>query len=393
MSMSNIVPLRAGQMPAVFAGRANLPDMNKATGEGLAAAFCVIGYKGRNWRLKYRGEDELIKDEKGVPIPYLPVVIVGVSPAISKQFYDKKFSEGDNEAPDCFSINGIAPDVSSPKKQCVSCAACPQNVWGSRVTEAGKKAKNCQDSRRIAVVPLGDIENEGYGGPMMLRVPPMSLGNLAKFGTDIQRFGAQPFMIATQLGFNYDVAYPLIEFQALGWLDEAQAVAVAGVMEDPLIQRMLETEMVEATADPASEQGALAGGAPAGAFAGQPPIDYAKAEADMKAQAEALAKQQAEAAAVKARAEAKAYADALAKQQAEAEAAKAKAAAAAAQATTTTAKKNPFGAAPAQAAPTPATQPVTQPLAETASAAQDSAVILQQAPQDMDQAIDDLLAS
>jgi hypothetical protein len=411
--MNNIVPLRAGQMPAIFQGRANLPDMAKATGQGLAAAFCVIGYKGKNWRLKYRGEDVLVKDDKGVPLPSLPVIIVGVSPAISKQWYDKKYAEGDNEAPDCFSINGIAPDPASPKIQSPSCAACPQNVWGSRINDNGKKAKSCQDSRRIAVVPLGDIENEGYGGPMMLRVPPMSLANLAKFGTDVQRFGAQPFMVATELGFDYDVAYPLIKFTALGWLDEAQAVAVAKAMEDPLIERMLETEAVEATADPVGEASALSSGGPAQAFTGATPAVQtpaptpsaahvnAEAQAALAAQAERqeAARQQAEKQAFEAAWASKQKADAeaalvAARAKWEAEQAAKNAQPVQAEAATVGPKKSPFGGGVSAAPVTSSTPVVTSstPLAETNSTTS-ATTIMQPAPTDMDAAIDDLLAS
>lgn len=282
--MNNIVPLRAGSMPAVFASRANLPDMNAAMQQGLQAAFAVIGYKGRNWRVKYRGEDELLKDERGVPVPQLPVVIVGVNPNISKQFYDKRYAEGDNEAPDCFSHDGIKPDPASPKLQCATCAACPQNAWGSRVNESGKKIKACADSRRIAVVPLGDIENESYGGPMLLRVPPMSLANLSKYGTDLARYGGTPFSVGTALAFDYDVAYPLITFQALGWLDEDQATRVLKVLDDPLVARILELEPPEAVAETQAES-ALAGGGPAAAFANSVVADIGPApKAEPKAE-------------------------------------------------------------------------------------------------------------
>ena len=267
-NMANVIalPTRPGGVPQAFAKRANLPSMNAAAQAGIQAAFAVIGYKGRNWRIKYRGEDELLKDDRGVPMATLDVVIVGISQAISKSWYDKRYSEGDNEAPDCFSVNGIAPDRSSPKLQCETCAACPQNVWGSRVTENGKKAKACADSRRIAVVPYGDEENETYGGPMLLRLPPTSLGGLAKYGAELARFGAEPYMVRTQLGFDYDVAYPLLTFKAVGWLDEATCSTVNEVLDNPLIERILETEVVEVTHDPATPPSALAQGGPAKGF-------------------------------------------------------------------------------------------------------------------------------
>lgn len=264
--MNAIVPLQGG-IPSVFQQFGNMPDLNANAQAGLTAAFAVIGYKGKNWRIKHRGEEELVMDANGVPVPVLNVIIVGVSPNISKQYYEKKYSEGDDGAPDCFSIDGVAPDAASPKKQCATCAACPMNAWGSRITEAGKKAKACQDSRRIAVVPSGDILNEGLGGPMLLRIPPTSLNNLAAMTRELTRYSAQPYMVETAIGFDYNVAYPLLTFKPTGWVqDPAAAAQIHDVMQDPLIDRMLQEEVAAATHDPEAaqhEQSALAGGGPA----------------------------------------------------------------------------------------------------------------------------------
>lgn len=271
--MNQLVSLAGGAVPSVFQSATNLPDMAAAAAAGLAPSFTVIGYKGRNWRIKHRGEEELVKDGQGVPIPTLPVVIVGISPAISKQFYEKRYSDGDAETPDCFSTDGLVPDAGAAKPQCASCAACQHQVFGSRITEAGKKAKACQDYRRIAVVPLGDIENEGYGGPMLLRIPPMSLGNLDKYTRDLMRYGAQPFMVGTNLGFDYDVAYPQITFTTSGFVQPAEAAQIIEQLNNPLIARMFNEDDTRASAPatPAQDDvgAALAGGPPA-AFAPAP---------------------------------------------------------------------------------------------------------------------------
>jgi hypothetical protein len=265
--MNDLIPFERGAPPAL-AG-AFQSNALAAAQAGVQASFAIIGYKGRNWRIKFRGEDEMVLDDRNTPSPTLDVVIVGVSPAISKQWYEKAFVEGSDAAPDCFSVDGMTPDLASPKRQCQTCAVCPHNQWGSRVTEAGKKGKSCQDSRRLAVVPLGDIENESYEGPMLLRVPPMSLGNLANFATMLQRKGAQLEFVAIQLGFDYDVAYPRITFKAMRWLSNEEAVQVVGpdgkggAAGNPKIQRMLAEAVEEVTHDPAQgEDDALSGPAP-----------------------------------------------------------------------------------------------------------------------------------
>lgn len=252
--MNDLAVFNAGRPPAAFASRRS--TMNAAAQQGVQASFAVIGYKGRNWRVRYRGEDNLLKDGRGAPVPSLDVIIVGVAPNISKQWYEKRYSEGDNAAPDCFSVNGATPDPASPKRQCATCAACPHNQWGSRVTEGGKKAKACQDSRRLAVVPFGDPKNDSYGGPMMLRIPPMSLNQLANYAGQLERKGASLEFVGTRLSFDWNVAYPLITFEPIGWLDDTQAELVvgadgqSGICADPLVERMLNEVVDEATHDP-----------------------------------------------------------------------------------------------------------------------------------------------
>jgi hypothetical protein len=350
--MNALTTLPPGGIPSVFASRTNLPDMAAAAQANLLPSFAVISYKGRNWRIKYRGEDELLMDDRGVPMATLEVAIVGISPAISKIWYDKRYSEGDNAAPDCWSTNGVAPDPASPKKQCASCAACPQNVFGSRITEAGKKGKACQDARRVAVVPVGDIENETYGGPMLLRIPPMSLGNLAKYTSDIARFNAQPYMVGTVLGFNYDVAYPEITFKTLGWLSNEDAAGVLNWISDPQVERILSTEIVEVSHDPGdTTAGALAGGPPA-AFGGGAQPAVAPQPAPQPAPAPAPAAVAPQPAPV---------------QQAAPAAPPAK-------------KTGGFGKKSSQSAPAAAAQPAAQPT------------VVQGAPANMDAAIDDLLS-
>ena len=248
--MNAIVPLQ-GNLPAAFQAAGALPDMASAAQAGIQASFAVVGFKGKNWRIKHRGDDKLLLDQRGVPVPSLDVVIVGISPNISKIFYEGKFVEGqETGAPECFSVDGIKPDPAAQKKQAENCATCPMNIWGSRITDAGKKAKRCQDSRRIAVVPAYDVPNAGYGGPMLLRVPPTSLSALASYTADMQRVGAQPYMVRTQIVFDFNVAYPLFKFAALGWVDDQTAPQVVEAIQHPLIERMLSEAVEEATADP-----------------------------------------------------------------------------------------------------------------------------------------------
>ena len=142
-------------------------DLLKNAREGLAPSFAVVTYKGRNFRIKYRSEEHIIRDDRGRAATYIDTVIVGVSPNISRQYFPDAYTEGDSEGPDCYATDGKVPDANVPNRQNPVCATCKWSQWGSRVTDGGKRAKACQETRRLAVVPLANIENELMGGPML----------------------------------------------------------------------------------------------------------------------------------------------------------------------------------------------------------------------------------
>jgi len=265
----SLTPLEQPRIPTAFAGRAP-SGMLSAARAGIQASFAVVGYKGRTWTIKHRGESHIVKDDRGKPASEIEVVIVGVASGVSKTYYQKNYSEGDDFAPDCFSLDGVTPDVNAPHKQNPVCQTCEQNQWGSAVTDTGRRAKACKDTRRIAVVPLSNIANASLGGPMLLRIPPTSLPNLAGYSDFLELKGADFPYVGTTLGFDYDVAYPKITFKALGFLDDEQAAEVVEVMGDPLINRMLNEAGPTAQAPAAEAVGELTG-RPAAAF--QKPAD------------------------------------------------------------------------------------------------------------------------
>jgi hypothetical protein len=241
--MNDLAVLDQSRPPALFNKRRS--QLNQFAMEGVSASFAVLSYKGRNWRINYRGEETLLMDANGTPRQTIDVIIVGVSNTVSKIYYGKNYVEGSDDSPDCMSMNGQVPDVGVPKQQSQTCAMCPHNQWGSRITEAGKKGKACQDSRRLAVVPLADPLNESLGGPILLRIPPMTLQALASYAQLLERKGASIEFVGTRLGFDYNVAYPKITFTPLGWLSDALTVLVvgengeSGIRADPNLERML----------------------------------------------------------------------------------------------------------------------------------------------------------
>ena len=115
-----------------------------------------------------------------------------------------------------------------PRSRTTTCAGCPQNAWGSRITPAGKKAKACADSKRVAVSPLGDIRNEAFGGPMMLRVPAASLVDFANYGDGMDARGYQYYAVGTKMSFDSAEVYPKLVFEPIRPLNRRRRHRSAG---------------------------------------------------------------------------------------------------------------------------------------------------------------------
>lgn len=244
--MSNIVPVNFGPVASVFA---NQPVEDELSA-GVSAGYGILSYRGKVWRTKYRGEERDLLREDGDPRASIEVVILKSSMHKSKIYYKDGYKEGSSESPDCFSTNGLTPDISSKNKQCNTCDACPMNAWGSRITPSGKPGKACSDSKRVAVVPLADLNNETFGGPMLLRIPAASLQDAAGFSQKMAQLGYPLQSIGVRVGFDTKEAFPKFVFSAIRPLSEDEARLAMELRNDPRTTRVL-SEAIETQAEPA----------------------------------------------------------------------------------------------------------------------------------------------
>lgn len=209
-------------------------SQNDDLSQGVGLTFPVVSFRGKVWRVLSGGEERIIENADGDPAASIKVVIAKSSPSVSKIFYEKKYAEGDDAPPDCFSTDGVAPDPSAPKKQCATCAACPQNQFGSRITEDGKKAKACSDNRRMAVVFFPKVDSAL--GPCLLRVPPTSLAGLVKLKQALDKAGVPYQAVAVKIGFDQTVSYPKLTFVPTDILDVDQAKVIRDWMDDAVME-------------------------------------------------------------------------------------------------------------------------------------------------------------
>lgn len=255
--MSNLVPLNKNQLPAhLRRGADTARAVSTELSAGVTAGFPIISYRGKVWRVRKGGEEVAYVDRNGDPIQSIELVFVKSNKMPSKTFYKGKYKEGDQSPPTCWSSDGIKPDAGVKEKQHASCAACPRNAWGSRITEDGKKGRECSDVRRMAVVFADELARKGADSHLFLmRVPPASLNPLKDYAEKVLGpAGVEYFAVATRVGFDSQASHPKLTFRvatkddAPRFLTEEEYEAVCTLRDSEDAHRILSesAELAEA---------------------------------------------------------------------------------------------------------------------------------------------------
>jgi hypothetical protein len=212
--MSNDLMITSTQLPA-YLQSADVGDIDGLITSG--PSITRLSIKGSKFRLRRGDEETMLKllEMNVVIVAFMPL---GGVPA--KTFYETKYVEGEDSAPTCMSSDGIRPDagVASPQST-TTCAVCPKNKWGSRITQDGKEAKACSDTKVLYLLaPTADgIEDE----VVQLRVPATSLRSLSKYASALKSRKFPVNAVITKLSFA-DTAHPQLEFNFGGWLSAEQ---------------------------------------------------------------------------------------------------------------------------------------------------------------------------
>lgn len=203
---------------------------------GVSSGFPVMSIRGAKWRIVSNGEEHPVYMPGTKDLaPSVKVVILKANAAVSKTYYAGAYVEGSDSAPDCYSNDGVAPAADSPNPQCATCAACPQNVWGSKISPNGSKIKACADVRRVAILPADDLNFS----PILLRIPAASLGDLAAYGKALKQRKIPYSAVVTKLSFDPDASYPKIMFQFERVLTADEMTLVASRITDPVVDDIL----------------------------------------------------------------------------------------------------------------------------------------------------------
>lgn len=192
---------------------------------------------------RYRLVEDGVETTVGVN---LDTIIVGANPRVSKVFYGKVFDASATDVrPDCWSNDGLKPDISVDKPVHTSCADCPHNVLGSKILPSGAKSKLCADQRHLAVVPAAD-PTKVYS----LTVPVSGMKALREYFKELGNYGIDPEMAITELGFDDSASYPKITFKQKGFVPDKAMNRVETMLDsDPV--KVATREISPAQAGPA----------------------------------------------------------------------------------------------------------------------------------------------
>lgn len=214
--MSQIIPFQQSALPAhLQQAAAGVQDnLLAATGTG-GAQVDHISIKGGRFHVIRSGQQPVT-----LQLFALQVIILQANPGVTKAFFDKPWVEGQEpEAPVCSSDDGVVPRADSDRPQCNACAACPNNVFGSKITEQGKQAKLCIDKKTVAVVTPGAEDGE----MLRLQIPAASLKD---FGAYMRSLPVKYCYVVTEITFDTTVSYPKLLFKPVGYVSEQGAAII-----------------------------------------------------------------------------------------------------------------------------------------------------------------------
>ncbi len=231
-----------GARPAGAFAALNPLDDNLS--DGIGSGYGVIGYKGKVWTLRHRGEKHVfVRTDDGSPSAFLDVILLRSVAYKSKSYYPAgSFTDAgsDGQRPVCSSLDGVTPDPDAQVKQSAACAICPRNEW--KVNPDGHKGRECTDYKRISVLILPSLTARLLGAalmePVFLRVPAGSLTELGVYGDNLAAQGWHYSAVVTRIGFDPQAPHPKMSFRAIQALTDKEAPMVLPLREAPLAKRI-----------------------------------------------------------------------------------------------------------------------------------------------------------
>lgn len=248
--MSQMIPFQPAALPAHLQQAAGGAQDNliAASGTGGGQQVDHISIKGGRFHIVRNGQQPVT-----LQLFALQVIIVHANPGITKAFFEGAWNpDAEAEAPICSSDDGVTPRADADKPQCNTCAACPQNQFGSKINpQTGKAGKACMDKKTVAVVTPG-----AEGGEMLrLQIPAASLKD---FGAYLRSLPVKYCYVVTEITFDTNAPYPKLLFKPVAYVSEQGAATITARHDSDEAKAMAGVAGATPMRSPAPQQAALA---------------------------------------------------------------------------------------------------------------------------------------
>ena len=249
--MSKDLATLANNMPAHL--RPVAPEAADDFTDGIGESFPLpfLSIKGKEFRFRKDGQEVNTRKRE------LSVVMLAARPAVSKRFYAKKYESGADEAPDCSSMDGVTPDVAEPVSS--TCAKCPNNAWGSKITEGGKEGKACADYKRVILWAVDTLPDN----PLVLDLSATNMRFSKEQRKDrsemdfktyvemLKKHGMAPHQVVTNVSFTA-AEYPQLCFAMERFVTEEEWEQIGKLREGDDIAQVLKLDAHTPPADEAA---------------------------------------------------------------------------------------------------------------------------------------------
>jgi hypothetical protein len=226
---------RQANEDAAFGVSAGFPPRIKMAGKN---SFALVDGNGAETTIPmgqmFKGPDDNF---------YLKTVVLRAKKELQKVWYATKYSkDGEGQAPDCFSNDGVKPDATIAAPQCDTCANCPHNAFGSGVNDSGQATagKACTDNKILAVF----LPNKG---PHSLKITPAALKNWGLYVKALTSRGILVGNVFTLIGFDQAATFPVLTFQYGGPIPETAVGKLAELSRSAEVEEIV-TQRITAQA-------------------------------------------------------------------------------------------------------------------------------------------------
>ncbi len=200
-----------------------------------------LSFRGAKFHCLVDGESHTIKDEEGVPVNRLDVIVVGI-PAGRSQVLFPKYDPDNPAAPICSSINGRTPDRNIEKPFSANCQTCEKRI--KVMGEDGKERSPCQQMLNVAVVIQGQGDRI-----YKVKLPITAIFNRESETADYKAWDQymdflrkngvnHPAMVVTRISFDSNAQYPRPVFKAVGHLTPEMLAGIAPAIQSPITKEI-----------------------------------------------------------------------------------------------------------------------------------------------------------